>query len=67
MRLLSAETRAQWTVGIVLALIAGYLDGYGLPAISHSQRDVNLYRIHKRRWIPISTALALKQAYGWLS
>src|SRR5438093_4619399 len=30
MRLLSAETRAQWTAGIVLALIAGYLDGYGL-------------------------------------
>ena len=29
MRLLSAETRAQWTVGIVLALIAGYLNGYG--------------------------------------
>ena len=28
--LLSAETRAQWAVAIVLALIAGYVDGYGL-------------------------------------
>jgi uncharacterized membrane protein YoaK (UPF0700 family) len=27
---LSADTRAQWALGIVLVMIAGYLDGYGL-------------------------------------
>jgi len=44
MRLLSAETRAQWTVGIVLALIAGYLNGYetsspGSLCLIHLFRD----------------------------
>lgn len=32
MRSLSADTRAQWALGIVLVMIAGYLDGYGLIA-----------------------------------
>ena len=30
MKLLLGETRAQWALAIFLALIAGYLDGYGL-------------------------------------
>ncbi|MBA3914874.1 MAG: DUF1275 domain-containing protein [Acidobacteriales bacterium] len=30
MRLLLAETRTQWALAICLALIAGYVDGYGL-------------------------------------
>jgi uncharacterized membrane protein YoaK (UPF0700 family) len=30
MKLLSGETHAQWALAIVLALMAGYLDGYGL-------------------------------------
>ena len=29
MRLLLDETRVQWALAIFLALIAGYLDGYG--------------------------------------
>ena len=30
MRSLSADTRAHWALGVVLVMIAGYLDGYGL-------------------------------------
>jgi uncharacterized membrane protein YoaK (UPF0700 family) len=30
MKLLSCETRREWVIAILLALIAGYLDGYGL-------------------------------------
>jgi uncharacterized membrane protein YoaK (UPF0700 family) len=33
MRLVLYDTRVQWAIAVLLALIAGYLDGYGLLSL----------------------------------